>query len=329
MYYFVGKNIELMHKPNTFDELKNKLGIKDSLALYDRVERGIYSTVPIEKNNVIIRIKSKYLLEFQKIENLYPINGIEHVNSIVAFHLTNLFYEQDEFWSCYINLLPSDLSEFVLFWKGQELDMIANTSLQMEMHQHIESIENDYWLIYLFNKENNIIPDENFYSTWLKFRILVGSRIFGYNKYGEETSGIVPYIDMINHSFEPNTTWYFDNNSDSFVLVSTERIPANKEIVDNYGTKNNLELLLYYGFTIKENPNPIVKFCLNDVVYEFDNNSTLTIYSNEEIENIIVKINQIYSHHLKILPKIKNSNISNIYLDEITVIKNLLKYFSI
>ena len=319
-----------MQESNLFDEMKKWLGIKDSLKLFNRTTRGIYSTVPIEKNNIIIRIKSKYLLEYQKINKLYPIDGIEQVNSIVSFHLTKLYFEQDEFWSRYIDLLPSDVSEFIMFWNPQDFDMIQRTSLKNDIDTHIESIENDFDLISLFNQKHKIIPNqiskEEFYQTWLRFRLLVGSRIFGYNKQGVETSGLIPYIDMINHSVKPNATWYFDNSSDTFVLVSAEQIIAGEEIVDNYGVTNNQELLLYYGFTIVQNPNPIIKLCLEDTNYQFDlTSSTNTIVSEDEKKNIIDKLGQIYQHHNKMIPKIKNPNILNIYLDEISVIEHLLK----
>lgn len=323
-----------MNQIDLFEKLKNKLGIKDSIKLFDRANRGIYSDKPIEKNHVIIRIKSKYLLEFQRIEHLYPIDGIDNINSIVAFHLTRLFYEQDEFWSCYIDLLPQDISEFILFWNEQDLSLISNTSVEVDLQKHIESIDNDFTLIYLFNKQNNvvsydIVSDDNLYSTWLRFRLLVGSRIFGYSKHGESISGIIPYIDMINHSIEPNTTWYYDNLSESFVLVSTKLIPPGNEIVDDYGVSNNLELLLYYGFTIKQNPKPILKFISGDIEYLFDTSFTLKNYETDKLNIIIEKIKKIYSHHMEILPKITNSNILQIYLDEIIVIKYLLKIMQV
>ena len=135
---------------------------------------------------------------------------------------------------------------------------------------------------------------------------------------------------MINHSVKPNTTWYFDNSSDTFVLVSVEKIVAGEEIVDNYGVTNNQELLLYYGFTIRQNPNPIIKLCLEDTNYQFDLTSSIdTIVSEDEKKNIVDKLEQIYQHHNKIIPKIKNLNILNIYLDEISVIEHLLKDISI
>jgi len=58
---------------DSFDRLKKWLGIKDSLKIFERKQRGIYSTTQIEKNKIIITIKSKYLFEFQYIYSLYQI----------------------------------------------------------------------------------------------------------------------------------------------------------------------------------------------------------------------------------------------------------------
>ena len=117
--------------------------------------------------------------------------------------------------------------------------------------------------------------------------------------------------------------------SESFVLVSTKLIPPGNEIVDDYGVSNNLELLLYYGFTIKQNPKPILKFISGDIEYLFDTSFTLKNYETDKLNIIIEKIKKIYSHHMEILPKITNSNILQIYLDEITVIKYLLKIMQV
>ena len=55
----------------SFYRLKLWLGIKDSLKLFDRTQRGIYSTESIGKNKIIIKIKSKFLIEYQQIYKLY------------------------------------------------------------------------------------------------------------------------------------------------------------------------------------------------------------------------------------------------------------------
>ena len=318
----------------SFDKLKKWLGIKDSLKLFERSQRGIYSTELIEKNKIIIKIKSKFLIEYQKIYKLYPIDDIDEANSLVAFYLTKLVFDSDEYWINYINTFPNDISEFPVCWNKSEINYLTFTSVSTNgftnLDSHLESIISDFHIINEYNKINKIIEnidDDTFFSTYFKYRILVGSRIFGYIKYGNQTSGMIPYIDMINHSCESNTTWYFDDTLDSFVLVSTCVIPKNQEIIDDYGVKNNVDFLLFYGFTIPTsiNPNPILRFEYNENKYEFSLQSNLDTEDN--IFEIKKKLLEIYIHHTNKLDKNKiiNKDLINIYNDEIKVIKYLLK----
>ena len=331
------------NQSNQFNKLKKWLGIKDSLKLFEREQRGIYSTEPIEKNKIIMKIKSKYLLEYQQIYSIYPIDDIEEANSLVAFYLTKLYYECDEFWSNYIESMPYNLDEFPIFWSQTELNFLKQTSFycltdtEANYISHLDKIQQDFFIIKQFDEQNEIIQknseqnisDEQLYQTYLKFRILVGSRIFGYVKYGNETSGMVPYVDLINHSDMPNTAWYFDDNLDSFVLISTKYIAKGEELCDNYGDKNNIELLLYYGFTLETNQNSILSFDINKINYIFKNNFNPDEINNYDMEKKIIlknKLKNIYSHHNEKISSriITNTNIINIYKDEIKIINFLL-----
>ena len=315
----------------SFDILKKWLCIKDSLKLFNRPERGLYSTENISKDKIIIKIKSKYLIEYQNIIKLYNISDIEEINSLVAFYLVKLYIEKDEYWMNYLNTFPLDLSSHVYYWNKYDLQYLDKTSLVTEgftnLSSHFDSYDNDFDKINEYNKINNIIDieEEIFYNLFIKFRILVGSRIFGYIKYGNETSGMIPYIDMINHSIDFNTNWYFSNSLDSFILESTKDIPKGTEILDNYGTKNNIEFLLFYGFTLSPNPNPILRLNIDNIPIEFCLSSCLD-YDNEFKKKIIKKIKLLENNHKTIIKNIKNNNnLLNIFNDEIIVINYLIK----
>lgn len=325
---------------DSLNKLKKWLGIKDSLKLFEREQRGIYSTEPIEKNKIIIKIKSKYLLEYQQISSIYPIDDIEEANSLVAFYLTKLYFDKNEFWFDYIESMPINISEFPFFWSQQDLNYLKQTSfysiVDTNYITYLDTIQQDFDIIYEFNIINEIIQNidmnidrDEFYNTYLRFRILVGSRIFGYNKYGNETSGMVPYIDLINHSETPNTIWYFDDTLDSFVLISTKYISKGEELCDNYGVKNNIEFLLYYGFTLEtnQNPNPILSFDLNNTHYFFNLQYDIIQFNYYDFEkkNILKKkLKNILSHHINKITSITNTNIINIFNDEIKIINFLL-----
>lgn len=323
-----------MNSLNSLNRLKKWLGIKDTLKMFEREERGIYTTEPIKEKSIIIKIKSKYLLEYQQIYPIYPIDEIEEANSLVAFYLTKLYLDKDEFWSPYINTLPENLEEFPYYWNEQELNYLKSTSFYSSVEtnypMHLETIQTDFDIIHQYNVENSIIQNENkeeIWNTYIRFRILVGSRIFGYLKYGNETSGMVPYIDLLNHSGDPNTVWYWDDTLDAFVLIAIKNINKGEELTDNYGVKTNIELLMYYGFTIGSNPTSILSFNLSDTDYTFSLQYDLMKLGQLETKykcELKKKLEKIYSHHKYKIFDIKNTNIQNIYRDEINVIKLLL-----
>lgn len=332
-----------------FNKLKNWLNIKDNIKLFNRPQRGIYSMTDIKKNQIIIKIKSKYLLEYNAIYKLYPIDDIEERNSLVAFYILKLYIEKDNWWLPYIDSFPEDISEYLYYWPKNQLKLLNNTSIMVNgfynHYSHIESMDNDWSIIYEYIKENNILDQlteltyDYLYDLFIKFRILVGSRIFGYEKYGIDESGMIPYVDMINHSFNSNTTWYFDNNIDCFVLQAVTDITKGIEIVDDYGNKSNVNLLLFYGFTLSDNPYPVLRLNISKLLNDNYNNdkldetNTYELSLNFDIDDIINKLNidklndkldEIKTHHTNCIKQIVDDTILNIYLDEIKII-NIVK----
>jgi hypothetical protein len=110
-------------------------------------------------------------------------------------------------------------------------------------------------------------------------------------------------------------------------LISTKYIPKGEEICDNYGIKNNIELLLYYGFTLESNPNPVLSFDIGETNYFFNLNfdmDKLNELSQDEKIKLKMRLENIYRHHLHKIVQSKNPNITNIFRDEIKITKLLL-----
>jgi hypothetical protein len=340
-------------------KLKQWLKIKDDIKLFERPQRGLYSTKNIKKFDQIIKIKSRHLMEYSTIYKMYPIDNIEEKNSLVAFYVLKIYLENIEntknletslnkelkWWYPYIDSLPNDVSEYLYYWPSSKLKLLNNTSIMSNgfynYNDHIESIENDWNTIYDFIEKNDLLNSYTYdylHDLFIKFRILVGSRIFGYKKYGIDESGMVPYIDMINHSFTSNTTWYFDDSQDCFILQANCDILKGTEIVDDYGDKSNINLLLFYGFTLKDNPFPILRIDLSNpidddsIFFELTLEFCLDNINSVQKNMLKNKLNEIKNHHEKQL-KIFNlnkcnchyvANITNIYLDEINLINHLI-----
>lgn len=77
---------------------------------------------------------------------------------------------------------------------------------------------------------------------------MVSSRIFGITVNGVKTDGFVPLADMLNHRRPRQTTWYYDDNREGFIIDACDDIQRGDQIYDSYGRKCNSRFFLNYGF---------------------------------------------------------------------------------
>lgn len=318
---------------SNFNSLKKWLKLEnDNLRMYKKDSRGIYSTKDIKKDDIIIRIPSKYIIEFSKIDNNKLSSMLYNKNSYVATYLLLKAQKDTTFWKTYLESMPKTLNEYIYFYSKTKLALLKHTTMMSNgvynFKNHMKNIVTDSKIIYKWLLQKNLLPEKcnnykTFFPMFLYFRILVCSRIFGYSKKNKDEIGMVPYADLFNHSENPNTHWYFDDKLDSFIVKSTCDIKKNSEIYDSYGAKTNNELMMYYGFTIKNNINSNLSVSHNNSVYEFDHNSDKISDNHESLKNKLKKILQSHLHNSKKKEHVDN-NILNIYNDEITIINKIL-----
>lgn len=87
----------------------------------------------------------------------------------------------------------------------------------------------------------------------------MSSRVFGIVVDRVKTDALVPLADMLNHQIPKQTSWYYCDQQQGFVIQSIREIAAGTEVFDSYGQKCNSRYLLNYGFTLPANK-------LNEVV---------------------------------------------------------------
>ena len=315
-----------------FQKLKKWLKIKDNIHMYDRPARGLYTSKDIKKDTEIIKIKSPNLIEYSRAYEKFPNDKVKEQNSIVAMVLIKAHLDNDPHWKAYIDTFPKDIDNHIIYYDNKKKGWLKNTSISCNgfytFYDHIKSIEHDSKILYkfvqktnAFNEHSNLTYDE-FHKLFVKYRIMVGSRIFGYIKNNDNESGMVPYVDLLNYSPDYNTTWYFDDNQDAFILKAIKNISKNSELLDDYGNKSNVEFLLYYGFTIPNNPYSTLRINYMKQPLELTKTSILSELE-VNIKGLKEVLNKMYEHHIKELPKVKDENIRNIYIDEIDILRVL------
>ena len=315
-----------------FKDLKKWLSMQnDKLKMFNKPSRGIYSTADIKNGQIILEIPSKYIIHYDDIKDIKISDRLRNQNSDFARFLFLENNIKQSFYKPYLDSLPKNIDEYIFFYDAEKLNQLKETSLfckdtyNFETHQ--KNIIHDAKILHTYLKKKRLIPDEyinydDFYKIFLKYRILVCSRVFGYEKRNLDEVGLVPYADLFNHSNDSNTQWYFSDIKNAFILEATKNIKKGNEIYDSYGNKTNMELLMYYGFTIPNNKNSIVNMHHEKDVYEF-NYDTKVKQNEKMIDKLKIKVKEL-SNKLK-SESIKDENIKNIYNDEIKIIKKVLK----
>ena len=317
----------------SYIQLKKYLHLeKDSLRMFDRPHRGIYSIKDILKNEIILSIPHKYIVEYSKAKSILHLNDFLHnSNSVTATYLLLESKKKTSHYKAYIDTFPNNVDEYIYYYDKRRMQQLKETSIikgvSYNYKEHLKNMKEDSKTIY----HSTCCPEikkiystyKEFYDDFLRFRIMVCSRIFSYDRKNREELGMVPYADLFNHSLHhANTEWYFDDITNSFIVRATQFIPKKKEILDSYGEKTNFELFLYYGFTLPHNPYSTLEFRYRTKEY------ILTAHSHPicipSIEKYIQKI--LIHHEEKIKKKkIQDPNILTIYLDEIRIIKSILQ----
>lgn len=333
---------------NHFDSIKKWLKIKnDNLQMFQKGSRGLFSTKDINKGDIIMQIPVKYLIELSSIEKsiksmismISMKSNFNNSNSTIASYILLESLNEKSKWKIYLDTFPQDLSEYIHFYKKDKMRLLQESSIMckdsVNIKDVIEEITNEGNILYESLKDKNILPKEysdinDFIKLFMKFRIYVDSRIFKYKKYNNDESALVPYADLLNHSNKSNTYWYFDDIKKSFIVQATEDIPKNYEIFDSYGDKSNVRLVIFYGFSIKNNPHSQLSFTYKNNLITLDKKSDLeSILLNNNFykykKYIILFLEKKLFSHMKNIKKTEDYNIKNLLNDEIMIIKKILK----
>jgi len=315
---------------NNFNNLRKWLQLEDdNIRMFKKESRGLYSINDIKEGERIMEIPEKYILELSKIKNPKILEKLNNTNSYVAFYLLLESLNKESYWKVYLDSLPEDLNEYIYYYDKDKLSQLKNTTIMCSKTYnfiiHMKNIKKDCMVLYKTLKNHKMEYDD-FFKLFLKFRIYICSRIFSYDKNNNDNeNGIVPYADLLNHSQNPNTKWYYDNIKDVFVVEATKNIKKNTEIYDSYGSKTNMQLLMYYGFTIKNNKLSELKFIYKNELLTIDyNTNIIELFTDKDV---IHKLRKILEHHNTKIKngEIKDNNILNIYNDEIKLIRKILK----
>jgi len=82
----------------------------------------------------------------------------------------------------------------------------------------------------------------------------------------DEGTALIPYGDMCNHSNIPHGVFTYDNEKKVFQIKCVKECKSGEEFFISYGDKSNTELLVEYGFILKENFFDSIEISINPTI---------------------------------------------------------------
>mgnify|MGYP000600773328 FL=1 len=282
---------------------------------YKNHERGVHAKVSIPEHQTVIKIPRSILI-YSGLGEKSPwgkkvsqnSTGISGLNLVyICLYILQDMEHKNKFGP-YYKILPKKFDNFPIFWSPAEKKYLENSYLLTEIDIRKNILLKDYHKLCKILKDFSSICS---LQKFLQIRTLVGSRNFGLWIDGKKQATMVPLGDMLNHSATPDVKWFFEKETNAFVMNSIHSIRSQGEISDSYGTKCNRSYILFYGFVLSDNNK-----CRNTIFLQLNQSiSTLKIQglrdqliSNEFSRNISSDFSSLNFRQMMTFLRIANAN---------------------
>jgi tetratricopeptide (TPR) repeat protein len=253
----------------------NEGGVVNNIKVefYDTDYRGLCVNKLSRKDEVLIGVPIKCAISLEDSKNskfnkelLSKGFVFDSDHSIMSIELLNVKYSDDK-RNYLVNALPKYFSNIPINFRNEELNLLENSFALVKIAQKIHHLKGEYNRIVKALKELGI---NEFYSledfVWARTCII--TRIYAIkrnmpdkedignekeNKREVKDNVLMPFADMANHEMNPNTHWYFDNDSGLFTVMAKRDINVGENIYESYGFKSNYRYFVNYGFTMEHN----------------------------------------------------------------------------
>ena len=251
--------MELLLKsaPEVLQKAWSPLKLKLNFPL--KYSRGLVTDTTIPKNQIIAStedcIPGNKLLHSDELKAHFAKDVLEYAATLhpdipnmlerlkLAFQISSILRNKGSRLNDYCESLPTSNLPFPFYWNKPGCSF--SVYMQNLLAQEITAIKDSYEKIYdLEKKALASMSFEEFY--WTHTMVLNRSLELSEGLY------IVPFMDSVNHSFEPNCE--IVKEKDTFVLKSTQEIPEDQELFRDYGKLDNYEFAMRYGFVPENNP---------------------------------------------------------------------------
>ena len=209
--------------------------------------------------------------------------------------------EPDHFFQPYFRTLPTNLSNFPLFWSATQLALLP-PAIQDSVAQEQTNVRRDWQRCIRLAPPAHRLSERFSFGEFREAYTLVKSRAF--NVYiptatdpgaHSSTLAMVPLVDLLNHGkAHRNTDWSWAAPAPTLVeeehvqLRASVAVRAGAQLHDSYGTRSQALLLTTWGFTLPcgrggggergiDDASVHQRLCIDELTYALDGKSETTL----------------------------------------------------
>ena len=238
---------------------------------------------------------------------------LNSIHSYLAMELLYIRHTETHHLLPYMRCLPKYFNNVPINFNIQELKNLEGSYAIIKIIQKLFILKIEYNAIIVVFPEGCPFTFADF--VWA--RTLVITRVYAITKNGRQDTVMVPFADMANHETPPNTKWWFDNDSNNFIIEANTHLYNGDVIYETYGNKCNYRYFVNYGFTVNNNKHEEVSLVFNNLLNEIIDKFTQTII-NYKNENAL--IGDVFE---EMLDGYNNKEIINTFIDQILVEKSV------
>eukprot|EP01132_Coremiostelium_polycephalum_P002737 gene2737-3399_t len=257
---------------NGFDESKSK--VKIARGLNEGI--GLVATSEIKEGEVFLEVPPNLFLtqemavkalstSFKSKDDIFS-----HVPSLMlSVYLIYELNKKQSFWMPYLQVLPKTYKT-VLFLTIDELRQLEGTSIGDEALNVYRSTIRQYSYLYeYFGSNPGFLSTTEF--TWENFMWAVSAVMSRQNpvpitdtkNYGAGTQyALIPMWDFCNHTQSGAISTFYDAGLKVLTAAAIKNHKVGDQVYIHYGDRPNTQLLLYQGFSVKNNQMDTLKLAL-------------------------------------------------------------------
>ena len=201
---------------------------KLKLAFYSENNRGVHTLRDIKIGEQVLFVPDNLLITLEMafqspLGKLMYEKGLRQrlispKHNFLGAYILQETRKEDSLWKYYTDLLPQDIGEFPVFFGEDDKKWLEGSRFIYSIEEKLEEIQKDYDMLC------EEVPDFKQFdiAEYKKIRMIVASRIFGITINKVKTDAFVPFADMLNHKRPRETTWYYSDQLQGFVIEACE-----------------------------------------------------------------------------------------------------------